>query len=38
VEKLGTILEPALLLIVGLFIGLLVFSILSPMYQVFQMI
>lgn len=38
VERLGTILEPALLLIVGLFIGLLVFSILSPMYQVFQMI
>lgn len=38
VERLSTILEPALLLIVGIFIGLLVFSILSPMYQVFQMI
>lgn len=38
VERLSSILEPALLLIVGLFIGLLVFSILSPMYQVFQMI
>ncbi len=38
VDRLGTILEPILLLAVGLFIGLLVFSILSPMYQVFQMI
>jgi type IV pilus assembly protein PilC len=38
VERLSSILEPALLLLVGLFIGLLVFSILSPMYQVFQMI
>ncbi len=38
VERLGTILEPALLLMVGLFIGLLVFSVLTPMYQVFQMI
>ncbi len=38
VERLSTILEPVLLLIVGAFIGLLVFSILSPMYQVFQMI
>lgn len=37
VERLGTILEPALLLIVGFFIGLLVFSILSPMYRVFEM-
>ena len=38
VERLSTVLEPVLLLFVGLFIGLLVFSILSPMYQVFQMI
>jgi type IV pilus assembly protein PilC len=38
VERLSSILEPLLLLIVGLFIGLLVYSILSPMYQVFQMI
>ncbi len=38
VNRLTTILEPALLLIVGVFIGLLVFSILSPMYEVFQMI
>ncbi len=38
VERLGSIIEPILLLAVGLFIGLLVFSILSPMYQVFQMI
>ncbi len=38
VERLSTILEPALLLTVGLFIGLLVYSILAPMYQVFQMI
>jgi len=36
VERLGTILEPALLLIVGFFIGLLVVSIYSPMYQVFE--
>jgi len=38
VKRLSTILEPALLLFVGLFIGLLVFSILSPMYQIFDMI
>ncbi len=38
VERLGTIIEPVLLLAVGLFIGLLVFSILSPMYRVFEMI
>lgn len=38
VERLSSILEPALLLIVGFFIGFLVYSILSPMYQVFQMI
>lgn len=38
VERISTILEPVLLLAVGLFIGFLVFSILSPMYQVFQMI
>ena len=38
VERLSTILEPLLLLAVGLFIGLLVFSILSPMYRVFEMI
>ncbi len=37
VERLGTILEPALLLVVGFLIGLLVFSILSPMYRVFEM-
>jgi len=37
VERLGTILEPVLLLVVGFFIGLLVFSILSPMYRVFEM-
>ncbi len=38
VERLGTMLEPILLLAVGLFIGLLVFSILSPMYRVFEML
>jgi len=38
VERLSSILEPVLLLIVGSFIGILVFSILSPMYQVFQLI
>jgi type IV pilus assembly protein PilC len=38
VERLSTILEPFLLLLVGLFIGILVYSVLSPMYQVFQMI
>ena len=36
--RLGTMLEPVLLLIVGLFVGILVYSVLSPMYQVFQMI
>ncbi len=38
IDRLGTILEPALLLIVGSFIGLLVFSMLAPMYQVYEMI
>ena len=38
IERLSSILEPLLLLIVGLFIGVLVFSIISPMYSVFQMI
>lgn len=38
VTRLGSMLEPILLLLVGLFVGALVFSILSPMYQVFQMI
>lgn len=38
VERLGTMLEPLLLLAVGAFIGVLVFSILSPMYRVFEMI
>lgn len=38
VERLSTILEPVLLLCVGLFIGLLIFSILSPMYRIFEMI
>lgn len=38
VERLSSLLEPALLLFVGLFIGLLVYSILSPMYSVFDMI
>jgi type IV pilus assembly protein PilC len=38
VERLSSLLEPALLLFVGLFIGLLVYSILSPMYNVFEMI
>lgn len=37
-ERLGTMLEPMLLLVVGIFIGLLVFSILSPMYRVFEML
>ncbi len=38
VERLGTMLEPMLLLAVGLFIGILVFSILSPMYRVFELL
>ena len=38
IERLSSILEPLLLLVVGLFIGILVFSIISPMYSVFQMI
>ncbi len=38
IERLSSILEPLLLLTVGLFIGVLVFSVISPMYSVFQMI
>lgn len=38
VDRLSSIIEPAMLLLVGLFIGILVFSIFSPMYQVFEMI
>jgi type IV pilus assembly protein PilC len=38
VDRLGSLLEPILLLVVGLFIGLIVYSVMSPMYQVFQMI
>ncbi|MDW7728826.1 MAG: type II secretion system F family protein [Bacillota bacterium] len=38
IGRLSSILEPVLLLIVGSFIGILVFSILAPMYQVFQLI
>ncbi len=38
VDRLGIILEPSLLLIIGFFIGLLVLSILTPMYQIFEMI
>jgi len=38
VDRIGSLLEPLLLLVVGLFIGLIVYSVMSPMYQVFQMI
>lgn len=38
VDRLSSILEPVLLIVVGLFIGLLVYSILSPMYRVFETI
>jgi len=38
IARLGSMLEPVLLLLVGLIVGGLVFSILSPIYQVFQMI
>lgn len=38
ISRLGSMLEPVLLLVVGLIVGGLVFSILSPIYQVFQMI
>lgn len=38
VERLGSLIEPILLLLVGLFIGLIVYSVMSPMYQVFQII
>ena len=38
VDRLGSILEPILILFVGAFVGMIVFSIMSPMYQVFQMI
>ncbi len=35
-SRLGSMLEPVLLLLVGLFVGALVFSILSPMYRIFE--
>ncbi|MDW7740197.1 MAG: type II secretion system F family protein [Bacillota bacterium] len=38
VGRLSTILEPALLLLVGTFIGMIVYSVLSPMYRVFELI
>ena len=38
VERLGAMLEPILLLIIGTAVGLLVFSIISPIYRVFQVI
>jgi type IV pilus assembly protein PilC len=38
VDRLGSVLEPALLLIVGIFIGLIVYAVLSPMYRIFEMI
>jgi type IV pilus assembly protein PilC len=37
-DRLGTLLEPLLLLVIGGVIGLMVYSIFTPMYQVFQMI
>lgn len=36
-DRLGTILEPLLLLVVGLFVGLIVFSVLSPMFSMFEL-
>lgn len=38
VERLGAVLEPILLLVAGLFTGLIVFSVLSPMYSIFEML
>ena len=38
VDRLGSILEPILILFVGAFVGMIVYSVMSPMYQVFQMI
>ncbi len=38
VDRIGSLLEPILLLAVGLFIGLIVYSVMSPMYRVFQLI
>jgi len=38
VDRLGSLLEPILLLAVGIFIGLIVYSVMSPMYQVFELI
>ncbi len=38
VDRLSSVLEPVLLIGVGLFVGALIFSVLSPMYQIFQLI
>jgi type IV pilus assembly protein PilC len=38
VDRLSTLLEPVLLLVVGFFIGMIVFSVLSPMYSIFELI
>ncbi|MFO8192469.1 MAG: type II secretion system F family protein [Bacillota bacterium] len=36
ISRLSSILEPFLLLLVSIFVGALVYSVLSPMYQIFQ--
>ncbi|HED24703.1 MAG TPA: type II secretion system F family protein [Firmicutes bacterium] len=36
IRRLSTILEPFLLLLISIFVGTLVYSVLSPMYQIFQ--
>ncbi len=38
VDRLGTIIEPVLILVIGLFVGLLIISIITPLFQIYQSI
>ncbi len=38
VDRLSTVIEPVLLLVIGIFMGIMVASVLSPMFQMYDMI
>ncbi|HHX86765.1 MAG TPA: type II secretion system F family protein [Firmicutes bacterium] len=38
VERLSTVIEPVLLVVIGVFVGMLVVSIIKPMFQIYQTI
>lgn len=38
VDRLGTIIEPVLILVIGFFVGLLIISIITPLFQIYQSI